>query len=229
LFPHIGKKLPKPGNWMENIKQFLAFPLFATSAWLLWVLSVQTGSDGVAAVLAGMLLLALALWFWERSRQGPGYWPWVGGVVAFVLLGVGLMLAAVPGGSGVRAQAEPTGALPAQEFTRERLAAARSAGRPVFVNMTAAWCITCLVNERVALSSRALARVFSDGGVLYLKGDWTNRDPAITGYLESFGRSGVPIYVYYPVGGEPRVLPQVLTESIVLNALRAGAGDAKAF
>jgi thiol:disulfide interchange protein DsbD len=107
----------------------------------------------------------------------------------------------------------------AEPFSEAALAAARAEGRPVFVNMTAAWCITCLVNERVALSSKAVARVFEARDMLYLKGDWTNGDPAITDYLAGFGRNGVPIYVLYPADGEPRVLPQLLTESIVLNAL----------
>ncbi|MGB5834384.1 MAG: thioredoxin family protein, partial [Thiohalocapsa sp.] len=96
---------------------------------------------------------------------------------------------------------------------------ARTARRPAFVNMTAAWCITCLVNERVALSGTAVATAFAERELLYLKGDWTNRDPAITDYLAGFGRNGVPIYVFYPSQGEPQVLPQILTESVVLEAL----------
>jgi thiol:disulfide interchange protein DsbD len=109
--------------------------------------------------------------------------------------------------------------LTAIAYSPARLEAARAAGRPVFVNMTAAWCITCLVNERVALSTPAVAAAFAERDLLYLKGDWTHRDPQISAFLERFGRSGVPLYVYYPAGGEPQVLPQLLTESIVLQAL----------
>ena len=107
----------------------------------------------------------------------------------------------------------------------QRLAQARAQGRPVFVNMTAAWCITCLVNERVALSADSVAAAFRAADVLYLKGDWTNRDPGISDYLAGFGRSGVPLYVYYPPGGEPRVLPQILTPAIVRQALESAVGD----
>jgi thiol:disulfide interchange protein DsbD len=107
-----------------------------------------------------------------------------------------------------------------EPFSEQRLAQARTAGRPVFVNMTAAWCITCLVNERVALARAAVADAFEARELLYLKGDWTNRDAAITDYLADFGRNGVPLYVYYPPNADPRVLPQILTESILLEALR---------
>ena len=232
LIPGIWKIFPKPGRWMDNLKQFLAFPLFATAAWLIWVLSVQVGPSAVAAVLAGMLFLALGLWIRERSRQGSGRWPLLGAVTGALLLGCALLVGILPGGSGigpvgagVSLERAPDDGLASRVFSLDLLEEARSQGRPVFVNMTAAWCITCLVNERVALSSTDLSRAFDAAGVLYLKGDWTNRDPAITRYLEGFGRSGVPIYVYYPPGGGPLVLPQILTESIVLDALGAVGAD----
>jgi thiol:disulfide interchange protein DsbD len=113
--------------------------------------------------------------------------------------------------------------LASEPYSPERLATARDARRPVFVNMTAAWCITCLVNERVALSAVEVARSFADAGVLYLKGEWTNRDPAITAYLADHGRNGVPLYVFYPPDGDPQVLPQILTEDMVLRAIRSAA------
>jgi thiol:disulfide interchange protein DsbD len=206
--------------------------MFATAAWLLWVLAVQTGPGGLAAALAGALVLAFALWLHERMRMASAPWPRIGagaallGLVAALWLGVGT--GAAPGRSGLvdadapARPAAPGSALPAEPYSADRLAAARADGRPVFVNMTAAWCITCLVNERVALSRGAVARAFAEEDVLYLKGDWTNRDPAITDYLAGFGRNGVPIYVFYPPGGEPRVLPQVLTEAIVLDGIGAG-------
>ncbi|WP_373509583.1 thioredoxin family protein, partial [Thiocapsa sp.] len=118
---------------------------------------------------------------------------------------------------------ETAGRLSSEPYSADLLAAARDARRPVFVNMTAAWCITCLVNERVALSTADVARSFSDAGVLYLKGDWTNRDPAITAYLADHGRNGVPLYVFYPPDGDPEVLPQILTEDIVRSAIRGSA------
>jgi thiol:disulfide interchange protein DsbD len=226
--PGLAQLLPRPGPWMETLKQALAFPMFATAAWLLWVLTVQAGPTGLAAALSGALLLAFALWLHERLRFGRAPWPRIGvgaaalGLAGAIWLGVGANLARAPADAGTSAGRAPASALRAQPYSPARLEAARAAGRPVFVNMTAAWCITCLVNERVALSGTAVARAFDEHAVLYLKGDWTNRDPAITEYLAGFGRNGVPIYVFYPAEGAPRVLPQVLTEAIVLERIGTG-------
>ncbi|WP_295884494.1 protein-disulfide reductase DsbD [uncultured Thiohalocapsa sp.] len=230
--PGLARRLPRPGPWMETLKQTLAFPMFATAAWLLWVLAVQTGPGGLATALTGALVLAFGLWVQEQMRFQRSPWPRVGaaaagaGLGAALWLGVGLsgdQVAAPPtAGRAAPAGAEAAAGLPAEPYSPGRLAAALADGRPVFVNMTAAWCITCLVNERVALSRAAVARAFAERDVLYLKGDWTNRDPAITDYLAGFGRNGVPIYVFYPPGGAPRVLPQVLTEAIVLDHLGTG-------
>ncbi|MFZ0791066.1 MAG: thioredoxin family protein [Chromatiaceae bacterium] len=233
LWPGLARRLPKPGAWMETFKQVLAFPLFATAAWLVWVLSVQSGPDGVALVLGGMLVLAFGFWMRERTRMGGRRLERIG--VAALLAGLigalwlGLLTdrrsgaGALPEGPSADgpSQGNPT----QQPYSPERLAEARSQDRPVFVNMTAAWCITCLVNERVALAKDSVAERFATADVLYLKGDWTNRDPQITDFLAGFGRTGVPLYVYYPPGGEPRVLPQILTPSIVTEALaRPGPG-----
>jgi thiol:disulfide interchange protein/DsbC/DsbD-like thiol-disulfide interchange protein len=232
VLPGLAQALPRPGPWMETLKQALAFPMFATAAWLFWVLAVQTGPAGLAAAFAGALLLAFALWLHERLRLGRAPWPRVGAGVALAGLAGALWLGATAGAgnaglgsaAAMQSAAAParTAVLPAEPYSPERLSAARGEGRPVFVNMTAAWCITCLVNERVALSGSAVARAFAEQGVVYLKGDWTNRDPAITDYLAGFGRNGVPIYVFYPPGGEPRLLPQVLTEASVLAGIGAG-------
>jgi thiol:disulfide interchange protein DsbD len=224
LIPRLGRLLPRPGPWMETLKQALAFPMFAAAAWLIWVLSVQTGPPGLAAGLTALLLLAFALWLNERTRMLEGAarrWA-VGGALlaAFIALSLGAMTGqlAAPadarGGSG-------EGRVVSLPYSPARLAEARAAQRPVFVNMTAAWCITCLVNERVALSGETIARAFDEVGIVYLKGDWTNRDPVITEYLASHGRNGVPLYVVHPPGGEPQVLPQILTEDLVLEAIRA--------
>jgi thiol:disulfide interchange protein DsbD len=229
LVPAAARFLPKPGGWMETLKQFLAFPLFATAVWLVWVLAVQTGPDGVAAVLAGMVLLALGLWARERTlgasgrRRVLGAGAAVAGVVASLVLGG--MAGEVAGPAAGVSVTESGAVAVAEPFSTERLATARAADRPVLVNMTAAWCITCLVNERVALSSSRLAAEFSARDLLYLKGDWTNRDPGITAYLEGFGRSGVPLYVLYAPGRAPQVLPQLLTEGIVLAALDSIPGS----
>ena len=227
LWPGLARRLPKPGAWMETLKQVLAFPLFATAAWLVWVLSVQSGPDGVALVLAGMLVLAFGFWMRERTRMGGRRLERIGvaaslaGLIGALWLG---LLTDVRSGAGAlpgdpSADGHPHGRLWHQPYSPERLAEARSQDKPVFVNMTAAWCITCLVNERVALATDSVAERFAAAKVLYIKGDWTNRDPEITDYLAGFGRNGVPLYVYYPPGGEPRVLPQILTPSIVTEAL----------
>ena len=227
LVPGLARRLPRPGAWMEHLKQLLAFPLFATAAWLVWVLTVQTGPAGLALVLAGMLALSFGLWVRERTALARRALQRVGDGAALAGVAVALWLGlATAGAMGPGAQAVAPAAqvgLSAEPYLPQRLAQARAQGRPVFVNMTAAWCITCLVNERVALSADQVLTAFRAADVLYLKGDWTNRDPVIGAYLAGFGRSGVPIYVYYPPGGEPQVLPQVLTPTGVRKILGSAA------
>jgi thiol:disulfide interchange protein len=215
--PGRGSRRARPGAWMEVFRQALAFPMFGAAAWLLWVLSLQTGANGLAAALAGLILLAFAAWARLQARAAGPTGRWLGaGVAILALIGA---IALVPRESVTSPIASATapatqGNGPAWEmFSTAKLEAARAEGRPVFVNMTAAWCITCLVNERIALDTAAAAELFSTKRVLYLKGDWTNRDPEITRFLAAHGRNGVPLYVLYPPNGEPIVLPQLLTES----------------
>jgi thiol:disulfide interchange protein DsbD len=222
--PFLARRLPRPGAWMDTLKQLLAFPMFATAAWLIWVLSVQTGPTGVALVLTGLLMLSFGLWLRERTALGSDRRRLAGGAAALAALAVALWLAvltaqSVPVAPSAAGRGTHTSGLVSEPYTPEQLAAARAQGRPVFVNMTAAWCITCLVNERVALDTAAVAAAFARGQVRYLKGDWTNRDAAITDYLAGFGRNGVPLYVFYPPGEPPRVLSQVLTPAGVIAAL----------
>ena len=220
LAPGFAARLPRPGAWMEVLKQVLAFPLFATAAWLAWVLSVQTGSTGIGSLLAGAVTLVFGLWLLERGRGVGGGWLLLTRVLGFASLAAALGLAIGTARlDSAPVEAAATDGLQAEPWSPARLAEIRAEGRPVLVNMTAAWCITCLVNERVALDTDAVTEAMSAADVRYLKGDWTNRDPAITDYLAGFGRSGVPIYVLYPAHGAPRVLPQLLTEQIVLDAL----------
>ena len=230
LRPSLLRLLPRPGPWMERLRQFLAFPMYGAAVWLVWVLSQQAGADGVLAALAGMLAVAFLAWLYEAMRGGAGLGRRIG--VAGAAL---LALAVVAGAWLATARMAPLAArpqtseatgetLPWQPYSAERLAALRAEGRPVFLNFTAAWCITCLVNERVALSRPEVAERFAADGIAYLKGDWTNRDAAITAKLAEFGRSGVPLYVFYPAGRDaaPVVLPQLLTPAIVLARLDAG-------
>ncbi len=236
--PGAGRWLPRPGAWMEWLKQALAFPMYASAAWLIWVLAQQTGPDGLALALAGLVGVALAAWLWRlagEARAGQG--RRVAGGFGLVALAASVaLMVAVPPAAGERSGtvaaganlAAPATASVAEPFSEARLAALRAADRPVFVNITAAWCITCLVNEQVALAGGAGAALLDSGAVAYLKGDWTNRDPAITAYLASFGRSGVPLYVVYPAGGgAPVVLAQVLSPAAVEDAFTAAIADGR--
>lgn len=227
LVPAIGRLLPKPGMWMVRLRQILAFPLYATAAWLVWVLTQQAGVDAMFAVLIGCVLLAFAAWMTglrqgglQRGRLAAALAALVGLAGAVALLSPSL--AGVPAGGGSASMtAENEGA---EAFTPARLNALRADGKPVFLNITAAWCITCKVNEKVAFRGgfrEALAR----DGITYMTADWTRRDPAITAYLERYGRAGVPLYLVFPKGDGPAaVLPQILTEDIVVRALDAAAG-----
>jgi len=221
LFPGVARFLPKPGAWMEKFKQFLAFPMFATAAWLVWVLAQQTGPTGVIAALGGMLLIAFGVWAWNLVPCGAGrVVARAVGVCAFALA---LLLARfpyeTPAQAGVSVRSD--GPVAWERFDPARIDALRAEGRAVLVNLTAAWCITCQVNERIALSSDAVGGALAAANVVALKGDWTNGDPAITRYLAEFGRNGVPLYILYPAdrGGAPVVLPQLLTEAIVIEAI----------
>jgi thiol:disulfide interchange protein DsbD len=213
LFPGLAGVLPRPGVWMERLKQGLAFPMYATAAWLLWVLAQLAGADGVAIALAGAVAIGFAAWVFGATQYGGRVW--LGrGIAAVAVLAAALLLP--------RLASAPA---PATEAARDawspaRVEALRAAGRPVFVNLTAAWCISCKVNERVALDTAAVRDAFVRGNVAVLIGDWTRGDRAITALLREHERAGVPLYLFYPAGGgAPAVLPQILTEGIMLRAI----------
>ena len=209
--PGLTKRLPKPGPWMDLFKQFLAFPIYLTAVWLLWVAGRQTSIDVAAAVVIGLVLLVMGLWVWKLSSKPTTR------VLAAATLAAAL---AVPVFAISETEVEPD----FLTYSPELLADLRADGQPVFINLTADWCITCLVNERIALSSEKVKQLMSDKGINYLKGDWTNSDPQITQLLERFNRSGVPLYLLYPRGqGEAEILPQILTESMVIDALNKAA------
>jgi thiol:disulfide interchange protein DsbD len=224
-WPRLQRLLPRPGIWMERVKEGLAFPMYAAAVWLVWVLAQQGGPNAVLVALGGMVLIALAGWLYTVTRQGSSWSRHSGAGFA----ALALVVALAGGGFGVDAVAVPTGSQAVvsvsdkhwQAYSTEHLRELRQAGKPVFVNMTAAWCISCLVNERVALSDASVVDLFKNGNIAYLKGDWTNQDKQITAYLAEFGRSGVPLYVYYPAGTDsvPIVLPQLLTPDIVRQNL----------
>jgi thiol:disulfide interchange protein DsbD len=222
VIPAWRRFLPRPGAWMGRLQQLLAFPLYASAAWLVWVLSQQTGPPGVAIVLAGILLLAFAAWLHRAGHLADPPWrrATLGGAALAAALAVATLGLVGPAARAARLSDAPVGA-DWEPFSPGRLAELRAAGTPVFVNFTAAWCVTCLVNERVALRSPAVARAFADKGVVRLRGDWTRRDAQITEALDAFGRNGVPLYLLYPrsAGGAAIVLPQILTEDTIIQAV----------
>jgi thiol:disulfide interchange protein DsbD len=227
LVPALRSALPRPGAWMATFRQLLAFPMYGAAVWLIWVLDQQAGPDGVLAALAGALLLSAALWLFGRTAHETRARP-VQSLLALLGIVGGVLLAIGAGSSPAPAQnsgvVQTSGGLPYQPFTADRLASLQQAGRPVFVNATAAWCITCLVNERLALSGERLKQAFAAHNVAPLKADWTNQDASVTELLARHGRSGVPLYLYFPPhAATPVVLPQLLTESTVISALDKGS------
>jgi len=225
LSPGLQRVMPKPGAWMLAFKQLLAFPMYGAAAWLVWVLAQQAGTIGLAAVLAAMIAFAFGAWAWSASRNASAGWRGVGAVVGLlglVLAITGVVLAQGEGMSST-ATAPSSGLLHAEAYTPARLAELRKENRPVFVDATAAWCITCLVNEKVALSRPDVADAFARTHTAYLVADWTKRDADITALLAEHNRSGVPLYLYYKPGAtEPDVLPQILTADAVMSEVNGG-------
>ena len=227
MSPWAQRRLPRPGPWMVRFRQFMAFPMFATAAWLVWVLAQQAGETALLLVLLGFVAIAMAIW----AFRFDGRLAKTTGVACLALaLALGMLPGQLPA-AGPNDASRPGGYQisfegPAEPFSEARLAELRRDGRPVLVNMTAAWCLTCLVNEGNALKGDTFRDALARNDAVYLKGDWTRRDPAITAYLESFERAGVPLYVVYPATGEPFLLPQLLTEGMVQDALdRAGSSQ----
>jgi thiol:disulfide interchange protein DsbD len=219
--PALARMMPRPGAWMLTFKQILAFPLYITVVWLLWVLGQQTDINAMALVVGACVVLAFASWLYQMRHNAEGFKRH-----AYSAL---IVLSLVASFSVLRSPLLETRALVAtvgaeenyEVYSDARLAALREQGKPVFVNMTAAWCITCLVNERVALSAEPFLAAMADKGVTYLKGDWTNNDPAITEVLKRYETSGVPLYLMFPADASKpaEVLPQILTEGTMLDAL----------
>ncbi len=225
--PALARLLPKPGAWMATFRQILAFPMFLTAVWLLWVLAGQAGSDGVILTVAAAAVLGFGVWFATKFGRGMG-----GRLAAAVFILLGLVGPSVA--FGLRPASAPIATASAGDSVWEpwslaRIAEIQAEGRPVFVDFTARWCVTCQVNERGALTSAEVKGVLADTNTALLKADWTNRDDIIAAELARHGRAGVPLYLVYPAGGgEPEILPQLLTAGTVVTAIRKAAGAASA-
>jgi thiol:disulfide interchange protein DsbD len=223
LLPGWRKHLPRPGPWLLRFKQVLAFPLYATVMWLAWVLGAQRDNDAVVRLLLALLCLGFALWAWRIVRTG-GARPW--GIAGVAALAGSLALAwplftteADVSPSAGTSRRVAAGDADWQPYTPTRVADLTASGRPVFVDFTAAWCVTCQVNKRLVLNAQDVRAAFARKNVALVRADWTRRDPDITRALTALGRSGVPVYVLYPPGKKPVLLPEVLQQQTVLEAL----------
>nr|WP_040672988.1 protein-disulfide reductase DsbD [Rhodanobacter spathiphylli] len=217
--PALGRLLPRPGRWMETLKQVLAFPMYLTAAWLVWVLANQRGADAVGLVLVAMVLLAMTLWWFERSRSRGAISKLAVVVLAIATVVPMALLAQVPPRSASAATEEGVVA-----YSPEKLASLRTAGTPVFVDMTADWCVTCKANEHTVLDTDAFHDLLRRTGTVYMKGDWTDVNPTISAFLQQYHSPGVPLYVVFPKNGGPgKQLSTVLTRSMVEQALTEAA------
>lgn len=219
LWPAARAFLPKPGAWMVRFKELLAFFMLATALWLLWVLGQLAGTDSIILVLVSSVLIGFAIWL---SRGSFGVLRRILIVLALLLaayVGVVMQPAVAPEASAIASDRTIMPGVTQVPYSAEGLAKLREAGTPVFVDATADWCITCKVNERVALSDASVQRLFNERGITLMIADWTMRDSAIAKYLASFGRNGVPLYVWYAPGREGEILPQILTPSRITDAL----------
>ncbi len=230
--PPLIRALPRPGAWMETFRRALAFPMYGAAAWLAWVLAQQTGPEGLARLFTAAIFIALAAWLFGRvqARRAAGGAPVLSAGIAaaasLVALGAAFGLPYAP--SSDSSQSALSAGAPSQPWTPAAVDQIRAKGHPVLVNFTAAWCVTCQVNERVVFTNPRVIRAFKQSGVVYLVADWTKRDSTIAKALEAQGRDGVPLYLLYDDKGDPpRILPQLLTPDLVIHALEASGGRAK--
>ncbi len=215
--PSLYKLMPKPGAWMERLKQFLAFPLIGTVIWLTWVFGIQLGSDGWLLSSTLLLLLALALWLVKaKSRAVKAF------AVLLALATITSGFVAIPRVLKFQSNAQaPNMSVSAPygwvAYDRAEIDKARALGRSVFVDFTAAWCITCQVNKKAVLDTKGVLKIFQDNNVLLMRADWTNQDPKITAALAEFNRNSVPVYLFYDKGAKAQILPQILTITMIEN------------
>ena len=214
LIPGIARRIPRPGLWMETFKKMMAFPMFATAAWLVWVLGQQSGIDGAGALLALLVALSMVVWSFTLVDRGRIA---IASVSVAAFLGLALFIG--PNVTNVQAAPRPEKVSVWQPWDPERLNALVAEGRPVFVDFTAAWCVTCQYNKRTTLADASLLADFAQKNITLMRADWTNRDPAITAALSTLGRNGVPVYALYRNGHKPEVLSEILSVGQVRAAI----------
>jgi len=210
LFPKLRRFLPRPGAWMETFRQLLAFPMYTSVIWLLWVLTLQTGADGMVVALSGMLAITVVVWM--SSRFSANRMLALALYVIIIFLSLPMLERMQPGAAAL----SETNEVP---FSKVRLEELRNAHKPVFVDVTAAWCITCQLNVRAAIHTPRTTQAFKDHGVTLMVADWTRRNDEITEFLSGFGYKGVPLYVFYPASGAVKILPQLLSEDKVIETI----------
>jgi thiol:disulfide interchange protein DsbD len=218
--PALASRIPKPGAWMDTLKHWLAYPMYFTAVWLVWVFGKQRGIDALALLLVAAVLLALGLWWFERLRYSERR---AGKLFSWLLLAMalGALVLATRGPANLAPSTGSEGTVP---FSAKTLAELRAAHTPVFIDMTADWCITCKVNEKAVLQTDEFRALLKRTGTVYMVGDWTNQDPAISAFLDEFKAPGVPLYVLYPADGGPgRKLPQILSQGLMRESLEAAA------
>ena len=208
----LREKMPQPGKWMETLKQLLAFPLYASAIWLLWIVGSVSGVNVMTIVLCGGLSLIFGFWLWSRG----GFLKWLG--TAFIVGGLFIGIVSTQNFSESSQSTSREGTV---IWSEQRLLELRSQGKPVFVDVTAKWCITCIANENTVLFTERMSTEFEKRNITYMIADWTEYDPEIARFIEKHGRTGIPLYVFYPAGltNAPLILPQILTFSLVIEAL----------
>ncbi|MEG3133489.1 thioredoxin family protein [Rouxiella sp. T17] len=231
FFPVLARVLPAPGAWMVTLKHGLAFPMLGAVAWLIWVLERQAGSMALAGILACCILLSFAAWLYgmaqKRQMMGRRHWALHLTTAVFILLIVP-PLANIKTATSAPETADVSETAAKVAWSPQNVDAIKGQGKPVFVDFTASWCITCQVNERTSLSTQSVKAAMARTDTIYMVADSTKYNPDVEQALSDFGRGGLPLYVVYPAdGGKPEVLPQVLTPSIVIAALDKAAEHGK--
>ena len=215
IYPQLLSKLPKPGEWMQTLKQIMAFPMWASALWLAWVLSSQVDMQSVFAVLLGALLIALGLWLLEKTQNSASILRRLTLIFSLGLMIFSIWLLPITSDNN-----SPNLKNEENAFSVQKLNSLRSEQKMVFLNFTADWCITCKVNEAIALNQDKVKKVLDEKNIIYLKADWTRKDPEIASMLASYGRTGVPLYLLFPSQGDPIILPELLTEDLLLDFLK---------